>query len=192
MTATTKTWIERAAFAAVVVFVLVEWHASHKALKDTETKIAATETQRKSEVAAVDKQVEAIHNAVKKASTPAQKVSEINTLIPLPLPISAPSGALNELQAGQGGRGSAAGSDIGAVVPKADVQPLLNFAADCNVCKLRLASDETQIKQLTTERDFALQTAKGGSFWQRTRRTAKSVAIGVAVGVVVGVVAAKK
>lgn len=192
MTATQKTWIERAAFAAVVVFVLVEWHASHKALKDTETKIASTETQRKREVAQTTKKVEAIQHAVKAAKTPAQKLSEFNTLVPLPIPLSAPVGSLDQLQAGTRGGSSAAGSLPSAVVPKADVQPLLDYAAGCAECKLKLASDETQIKQLEGERDSALQTAKGGSFWQRTRKAVKYVAIGVAVGVTVGVVAAHK
>lgn len=190
MTATTKTWIERAAFAAVVVFVLVEWHASHKALKDTETKISQTEKARASEVKTVDAAVKVVRANVKAARTPVAKVGLITKLAALPLPLEILGNVSGK---GAGKDGAASPQSLqDAVIPKADIQPLLNFSSECAVCKLKLASDETQIKQLEGERDSALQTAKGGSFWRRTKSAAKFIGIGVAIGVTVGVVAARK
>lgn len=190
LTTTEKTWIERLLFVAVIAFVLFEWHASHKDLKTMETTIAATEKTRKTEVKEVQTKVQEIQNVTKKAKTPKQQVATINELLDVPVPITLPDNADGT---GKGTEGSSANvPDGSAVVPPADVKPLLDTLTECAVCKLKLASDEKQIVQLTSERDSAVKTAKGGSFWRRTRTAAKFIAIGVGVGVVVGLAAAHK
>ena len=180
MTTTEKTWLERLLFAGVIAFVLFEWHASHKALQQTEASIKATEKARASEVQEVKTQVKEIQNNVAKARTPVAQARLITQLASLPKPIEVPGDADGQ---GTGQDGHAAPQPLpDAVVPQADIKPLLDFSAECAECKLKLASDETQIKQLEGERDSALKTAKGGSFWQRTRKVAKYVGIGILIG----------
>jgi hypothetical protein len=180
LTTTEKTWLERIALLAVIAFVLFEWASTHKELKKTEEAIAATEKTRASEVQQTAVAVKEIQKNVKAARTPVAKIGLVTKLAALPEPITLSSDADSQ---GAGQDGTAASKSLpDAVVPNVDIQPLLNFSSECSQCKLKLASDETQIKQLEGERDSALRTAKGGSFWQRTRKVAKYVGIGIIIG----------
>jgi hypothetical protein len=174
----------------IIAFVGIEWHASQVELKNMKATIATTEKQRVSEVQATQTKIKEVQNVQRSAKTPNEQLAAISKLASLPQPLALPSNANGQ---GNGKDGdSTTGLGAGAVIPAPDVQPLLNFTAGCAICSLKLANDEQQIKQLTTERDLAVKTAKGGSFWQRTRKAAKYVAIGVGVGIVVGMAATKK
>jgi hypothetical protein len=74
-----------------------------------------------------------------------------------------------------------------AQIPAADLKPLYNYVQDCRACQDQLAaanqnlSDAAiKIAALTRERDAAITTAKGGTFWRRLRRNALWFAIGAA------------
>jgi hypothetical protein len=173
ITSTERTWIGRLILVGVIAFALFEWHASRVALSDMKTSIAKIESARASASQATSAAVQVVYKTVQAAKTPAQKVDTISKLAVLPTPITL------EPIAG------------GAIVPASDIQPLLTFTAECVTCKLKLANDDQQIKQLTQERDIAVKTAKGGSFWQRTRKIVKYVGIGIVIGAV-GVAVVKK
>jgi hypothetical protein len=176
-TTTEKTWIERLVLVGVIAFTLFEWHASRVALSDMKTSIAKIESARASASQATNIAVQAVLKAAKDAKNPAQKVDTISKLAALPTPITLEPIAPGAL------------TPPAAIVPASDIQPLLTFTAECVTCKLKLANDDQQIKQLTQERDIAVKTAKGGSFWQRTRKIAKYVGIGIVVGVAAGAAA---
>jgi hypothetical protein len=60
---------------------------------------------------------------------------------------------------------------------------------DCRSCQAQLAAakqdstdNATKLKAETSERDAAIATAKGGTFWQRLRRNALWFVIGAAAG----------
>jgi hypothetical protein len=74
-----------------------------------------------------------------------------------------------------------------AEIPAADLKPLYDFVQDCRACQLQLAAakqDATdnalKIGALTRERDAAVTSAKGGTFWLRLRRNAYWLVIGAA------------
>ena len=76
-----------------------------------------------------------------------------------------------------------------AAIPTADLRPLFDKIQSCRSCETQLAvsqadlSDEkTRSAALTKERDAALTSAKGGTFWHRLKQNAKWLAIGAAVG----------
>jgi hypothetical protein len=76
-----------------------------------------------------------------------------------------------------------------AQIPAADLKPLFDYVQDCRACQTQLAAakqDSTdnaaKLKAVTRERDAAVATAKGGSFWQRLRRNALWFVIGAGAG----------
>jgi hypothetical protein len=76
-----------------------------------------------------------------------------------------------------------------AQIPAADLKPLYDFVQDCRSCQGQLAAakqDSTdnaaKLAAVTKERDAAIATAKGGSFWQRLRRNALWFVIGAGAG----------
>jgi hypothetical protein len=76
-----------------------------------------------------------------------------------------------------------------AQIPAADLKPLFDFVQDCRSCQAQLAAakqDSTdnaaKLAAVTKERDAAIITAKGGTFWQRLRRNALWFAIGAGAG----------
>lgn len=168
--------------AAIALF-FGEWRASQRDLANMKTSIAKTEQQRATVIAGAAAKVQVIRAAAKAAKTPQQQIQEINTNIPLPSPIVAPADTPDQHGAGPAG-GSGAAPLPDAVIPQVDLKPLADFSAACAECQVKEAADQQQIKQLTSERDYAVKTAKGGSFWQRTRKVVKYVAIGVAIGAV--------
>ncbi len=77
-----------------------------------------------------------------------------------------------------------------AQMPLADLKPLYDFVQDCRSCQVQLAAAQADIRDeraksaaLGTERDTAVKTARGGSFWSRLKHDAKWLAIGAGVGV---------
>jgi hypothetical protein len=82
---------------------------------------------------------------------------------------------------------------IVANIPQADLKPLYDYLENCRATTLDdstarkdLADEQTQVTALTKERDAAVSSTKGGSFWTRFRRGAKWFAIGAAAGAIAG------
>lgn len=131
--------------------------------------------------------------AVKAASpgSPAETAAEISKYLALPAPPAV---------AGQNSPAPAVGSVIftppeaeglrqAAIGCAEDAAKLTACQKDASDRAAQLASLDAQIKALTAQRDEAVKTAKGGSFFTRLKRESRDVAIGVGIGVVVGVAA---
>jgi hypothetical protein len=78
-----------------------------------------------------------------------------------------------------------------AQIPAADLKPLFDFVQDCRSCQAQLAAakqnatdNAMKLTALTRERDAAVATAKGGTFWQRLRRNALWFVVGSGAGAV--------
>jgi hypothetical protein len=76
-----------------------------------------------------------------------------------------------------------------AQIPAADLKPLFDYVQDCRSCQAQLAAakqDSTdnaaKLKAVTRERDAAVATAKGGTFWQRLHRNAFWFVLGAGAG----------
>ena len=76
-----------------------------------------------------------------------------------------------------------------ARIPAADLKPLFDYVQDCRSCQAQLAAakqdsadNAKKLTALTRERDAALTTAKGGTFWQRLHRNALWFVIGAGAG----------
>jgi hypothetical protein len=83
-----------------------------------------------------------------------------------------------------------------ANIPQQDLGPLYDYFENCKAttlgldnAKKDLADEQTQVTALTKEREDAVSSGKGGSFWTRLRRGAKWFAIGAAAGAIAGGVA---
>ena len=79
-----------------------------------------------------------------------------------------------------------------AEIPAVDLKPLYDYVQDCRACQAQLiaakqnhAGDATKLQAVTRERDAAIITAKGGTFWRRFRRNAEWFVIGAATGAAV-------
>jgi len=80
---------------------------------------------------------------------------------------------------------------VNLILPPEDQRVLVNTLVECKSCQLerdKLKADaidtDTKYKAMTKERDDWKTAAKGGSFWTRTKRALKWMAIGGAIGVV--------
>ena len=114
-----------------------------------------------------------------------------------------PSGAGNQSPGVGSGAASALPTDIApalaplvANIPQQDLGPLYDYFENCKAttlgldnAKKDLADEQTQVTALTKEREDAVSSGKGGSFWTRLRRGAKWFAIGAAAGAIAGGVA---
>jgi hypothetical protein len=76
-----------------------------------------------------------------------------------------------------------------AQIPAADLKPLFDYVQDCRSCQAQLAAakqDSTdnaaKLAAVTKERDAAVATAKGGTFWQRLHRNALWFVVGAGAG----------
>ena len=66
-----------------------------------------------------------------------------------------------------------------AQIPAADLKPLFDYVQVCRCCQAQLAAakqnstdNAAKLKAVTRERDAAVASAKGGTFWLRLRRNA--------------------
>jgi len=80
-----------------------------------------------------------------------------------------------------------------AEIPSADLKPLYDYVQDCRACQARLAAatqnaadDASKIAALSRERDAAVTSSKGGSFWRQLRRNALWLAVGAGAGAALG------
>ena len=76
-----------------------------------------------------------------------------------------------------------------AQIPAADLKPLFDYVQDCRSCQAQLTAakqDSTdnaaKLKAVTRERDAAVATARGGTFWQRLHRNAFWFVLGAGAG----------
>jgi hypothetical protein len=76
-----------------------------------------------------------------------------------------------------------------AQIPAADLKPLFDYVQDCRSCQVQLAAarqdsadNAAKLKAVTRERDAAVATAKGGTFWQRLHRNAWWFILGAGAG----------
>jgi hypothetical protein len=76
-----------------------------------------------------------------------------------------------------------------AQIPAADLKPLFDYVQDCRSCQAQLAAakqdsadNAAKLNAVSKERDAAITTAKGGTFWQRLRRNALWFVIGAGAG----------
>jgi len=78
-----------------------------------------------------------------------------------------------------------------AQIPAADLKPLFDYVQDCRSCQAQLAAakqdstdNSAKLAAVTKERDAAIATAKGGTFWQRLHRNALWFVVGAGAGAV--------
>jgi hypothetical protein len=78
-----------------------------------------------------------------------------------------------------------------AQIPAADLKPLFDYVQDCRSCQAQLAAakqdatdNAAKLTAPTRERDAAVATAKGGTFWQRLHRNALWFVVGAGAGAV--------
>jgi hypothetical protein len=78
-----------------------------------------------------------------------------------------------------------------AQIPAADLKSLFDFVQVCRSCQAQLASakpgstdNAAKLAAVTKERDAAITTAKGGTFWQRLHRNALWFVVGAGAGAV--------
>lgn len=137
--------------------------------------------------------------------TPSQIIRDLPKYLPLPQPITITDLANPPKAATQHGAGTSEKTSFpplvppsladglpatpAAQVPAADLKSLYNVVQDYRACQLRLtaanenAADQTgKAAALTRERDVAITTAKGGTFWRRLRRNALWFAVGAGAG----------
>jgi len=76
-----------------------------------------------------------------------------------------------------------------AQIPASDLRPLYDYVQNCRSCQAQLAAakqshtdDAAKLAAMTSERDAALTSAKGGTFWRRFSRNIEWFAIGAAAG----------
>jgi hypothetical protein len=86
-----------------------------------------------------------------------------------------------------------------AQIPAADLKHLYDFVQDCRACQARLATatqnaldDSAKIAALTRQRDAAITTARGGSFYRRLRRNTLWFVVGAAFGASAGYALAQR
>lgn len=164
------------------------WLGAH----DDHVRLGATLDAQKSVIAAAERreqdraeqlrdtlqQIESLKRAVQ---TPQQVIKEIPQFLPqLPVPIHV------EQPPAEPGKPQ---PPPVVTIPPEDLKTLYDFSADCAACKAERAAlkatatdERAKMDALTRERDAAMKAAKGGSFWRRTARAAKWLAIGIAVG----------
>jgi hypothetical protein len=139
----------------------------------------------------------AVEDLRKRTQTPQEAIRALPQVLPLPQPITLNlPAAVSNADPTRAGLKPDAPVPQTATIPAADLKPLFDFAATCKECQAKLAAatadkadDAVKIGALTKERDAAVTAAKGGSKWQRIKRSAKWFAVGAAIGAAAGAVA---
>lgn len=143
----------------------------------------AREKQRDTQLASALTAIAAQQRAVKTPQQAAQAIPSVLPPLPLPIKIDLPSLATTANPA------EAESAPATMTIPQADLKPLYDDLQDCRATALRAASTQKDLTDaqaaqaaLTKERDAAIATARGGSFWSKLKRSAKWFAIGLAIG----------
>jgi len=175
--------------AALILLVLLagrSWLAAHDAaiqlaatLRAQEKVLAEANQRQRERDASLAAALAQINAAKRRVTTPAQAVAEIpDALPPLPKPV--------EIQIPPPTPEQPEPPAV-ATVPQADLKPIYDYLQDCRACQVSLAAtrenladERTKLAAVTTERDAAIQAARGGTFWTRLKRNAKWFALGAA------------
>ena len=189
---TIRTKLELAGGALGLVVILLVLGSLREARQDA-AKLKATVATQGQVVTAASKREETrdtqlattvatLEKAKKAVQTPTQAISALPGVIPLPLPIT-----LNAVPPGL--KPGDPGGLPSATIPAADLKPLYDFGVACkeataalSVCQADRTDDATKLAAVTKERDAAIEAAKGGSKWQRVKRSAKYLGIGIGLG----------
>ena len=181
--------------AATTLAVLLagrSWLAAHDAaihlaatLKAQEQVLAEANQRQRERDASLAAALAQINAAKRRVNTPAQAAAAIPTALPpLPEPL--------ELQLPQPTPELPVPPAV-ATVPQADLKPIYDYLQDCRACQISLAAERenltderAKLAAVTTERDAAIQAARGGTFWQRLKRNAKWFALGAAAAAAAG------
>ncbi len=194
-------WIKVAALAvalAIGVNVYFAWRGEQRATAELQTELkaaqqslaAATARQdaRDSQLAQALSQIAAQKAAVQR---PAQVVTALPDVLPLPKAIE-----IVTVPATEGGAGGSIGGKAVPPIeqvrmPLEDLKPLYDFASDCKACRVRLAAalgdlkdEQSKTATVSRERDDALRVVKGGRLRHRIAVAAKWFALGAAAGAV--------
>lgn len=133
--------------------------------------------------------IQTMQSAVDKLKTPAQMAQWIPQQIstPQPFTINIPPATKESPK-----------PDAVATIPQADLPAIRDAIEHCKECDVKLATAtadvasrdaqmklaDAQIKALKTERDSAIDAAKGGNWIQRLKRNAKYLIIGAIAGAI--------
>ena len=167
-------------------------------IKATQQTLAQASKRQENRDAALQKVIAGLEKKKVSVNTPAEIVKDLPTELPLPKAIEMGlDGCADQGNSkSHSQNGCATGAASGVVLPKEDLEPLYNFAVNCQECQARLTAAKADLKDeqsksqsLGRERDSALRAAKGGSIWRRVGRAAKWFAIGAAAGAVAARVA---
>ena len=198
-----RLWI-RMIELAVIVIATVSFAAAWRAERTDRAQLAAELATAKRALSEADahqhdrdaqllQTLSAIALEKRSVTTPAQVIRDLPEQIPLPQPIALEPTPEPASEPGNTSRAPNAAQHAAepahALIPVEDLKPLYDYSLDCNACRARLATtqsdlddEKTKTSLLTKERDAAVRTAKGGSALQRIARAAKWLAIGVAIG----------
>lgn len=148
-----------------------ELKAENGQLADLNARMAASDKQAQATLAARQA-------AAAKVKTPAQAIAALPTVVGLPKPIIL-----------QGPETTVAMVPGDAILPKADILPLFQKLENCKEhdillgeCQIDRQTLRTETDLLTKERDQAVSTVKGGTFWTRFKHNAKWVAVVAGTG----------
>lgn len=150
------------------------------------------QAQEASRDAARDQAVAAIAGSAAKAVTPAEiadwiprQLAGLSPGAPQPITITIPPPTAQNPQ-----------PNATASIPQADLPALRDTIAKCQECAIKLAAAQSdltsrderlklagqQLSDVERQRDAYKQELKGGTFWTRTKRALKFIAIGAAAG----------
>jgi hypothetical protein len=175
-----------AALALLALLAGRSWLAAHDAaihlaatLKAQEQVLTEANQRQRERDASLAAALAQINAAKRRVNTPAQAAAAIpDALPPLPQPL--------ELQLPPPTPGLPDPPAV-ATVPQADLKPIYDYLQDCRACQISLAAtrenltdERAKLSAVTTERDAAIQAARGGTTWQRLKRNAKWFALGAA------------
>lgn len=192
---------------AAAVFAWTTYREEIHDRSQMQATISAEEQQLKQDQSDLSARLAAIEKDKAAPKTAAQIIEKIPQYIPLPeplqiqsqplhsattsntapaTPLPAQNIAVTELpdqpkSRSQTQRSQAKNAPV-AVLPEADLKALYAFGANCQECQLKLANSQKQIQELTVERDAAVKSVKGGSFWTRLKRNLHWFAVGAGVG----------
>jgi hypothetical protein len=176
------------------------------ALAEAKQTLSAADTRQHDRDAQLERTLATLAALKKQIQTPAQLTKAISLQIPLPIPLAIePAASSTETEKASGAQTSPSKasplanlhnlpsaptpSQVQAVIPNRDLQPLYDFALDCKACQTTLSASQADLADeraktaaLSKERDVAVKAAKGGTLWRRAAQAAKWFALGAAAG----------
>jgi hypothetical protein len=162
------------------------WLESHDegvrlaATVETQSRVQSdAENRQRLRDALLAKTITNINVAKRRVNTPSKAAAELPEILPpLPKPVTI------ELPAPTVELPAPAAT---ATIPQEDLKPIYDYVQDCSICQVSLttarddlADERDKLAAVTKQRDAAIRSIKGGSFWSRLRRNLKWFALGAA------------